>query len=149
MLRKIMKTKYFITLVSLLFAGLVFTSCENNQKNVEEAKEDVEIAKQDLRDARAEYDKEWQQFRTDSELKINVNQKKIDDFKVKLRTSSSTFKNKFENEIMSLEAKSIELKERISQYNFQGKDNWEAFKREFNHDLDATEKALNDVLNQK
>jgi len=144
-----MKTKYFITLVSLLFAGLVFTSCENNQKNVEEAKEDVEIAKQDLRDARAEYDKEWQQFRTDSELKINVNQKKIDDFKVKLRTSSSTFKNKFENEIMSLEAKSIELKERISQYNFQGKDNWEAFKREFNHDLDATEKALNDVLNQK
>ncbi|PIQ09600.1 MAG: hypothetical protein COW71_05660 [Ignavibacteriales bacterium CG18_big_fil_WC_8_21_14_2_50_31_20] len=144
-----MKTKYFITLVSLLFAGLVFTSCENNQKNVEEAKEDVEIAKQDLRDARAEYDKEWQQFRTDSELKINVNQKKIDDFKVKLRTSSATFKNKFENEIMSLEAKSIELKERISQYNFQGKDNWEAFKREFNHDLDATEKALNDVLNQK
>lgn len=144
-----MKTKYFIALVSLLFAGLVFTSCENNQKNVEEAKEDVEIAKQDLRDARAEYDKEWQQFRTDSELKINVNQKKIDDFKVKLRTSSSTFKNKFENEIMSLEAKSIELKERISQYNFQGKDNWEAFKREFNHDLDATEKALNDVLNQK
>ncbi|MBU0474394.1 MAG: hypothetical protein KKF62_09530 [Bacteroidetes bacterium] len=143
-----MKAKYFITLVIMLLAGFVFTSCENNRKNVADAKEDVESAKQDLRDARAEYDKEWQQFRTDSELKINVNQKGIDDFKVKLRTASSTFKNKFENEIVSLEEKNIELKERISEYNFQGKDNWEAFKREFNHDLDATEKALKDVLNQ-
>lgn len=144
-----MKTKYFIALVILLFAGLVFTGCENNQKNVEDAKDDVEQAKQDLRDARAEYEKEWQQFRTDSELKINVIQKKIDDFKVKLRTVSSTIKNKYENEIVSLEEKNIELKKRISEYNFQGRDNWEAFKREFNHDLDAVEKALKDVLDQK
>jgi len=144
-----MKTNYFITLVILLFAGSVFSGCESNQENVADAKKEFKIAKQDLKEARAEYDKEWQQFRTNSDLKINVNQKGIDDFKVKLRTASTSFKSKYENEIMSLEEKNLELKKRISEYNFQGKDNWEAFKREFNHDLDATEKALKDVLNQK
>ncbi|MCF8243384.1 MAG: hypothetical protein K9J16_18565 [Melioribacteraceae bacterium] len=82
-------------------------------------------------------------------MKINVIQKKIDDFKVKLRTASTTVKNKYEMEIASLEEKNTELKKRISEYNFQGKDSWEAFKREFNHDLEAIEKALMDVLNQK
>ncbi|MCF8243383.1 MAG: hypothetical protein K9J16_18560 [Melioribacteraceae bacterium] len=46
-----MKTKYFITLVILLIAGLVFTSCESNQENVEDAKEDVEEAQEGVETA--------------------------------------------------------------------------------------------------
>ena len=116
-----MKTNYFITLFVLLFTGLVFTGCESNQENVADAKEEFKIAKQDLEKARAEYDKEWQQFRTNSDLKINVNQKGIDDFKVKLRTASTSFKNKYENEIMSLEEKNLELKKRIFKEKITGK----------------------------
>ncbi len=44
-----MKNKYFILAVFLLFAGSVFTGCENNRdKTTEDAAESIEQAKQDL-----------------------------------------------------------------------------------------------------
>ena len=101
-----MKNKYFILAVILLIAGSVLTGCNSNrEKRVEDAKENVKQANQDLKDAQAQYEKEWQQFKSDAELKINANEKKISEFRAGIKTASGKFRAKYEKEVVVLEQK--------------------------------------------
>jgi hypothetical protein len=141
-----MKNKYFILAVFLLIAGSVFTGCENNR---EDAKEEVKQANQAMIEAQAQFEKEWQQFKNDAELKIEANQKKIDDFKVAMKTTTEKFKAKYENEVLTLEQNNIELKKKLNDYKYEGKDNWENFKQEFNNDMDSIEIAITGLFKGK
>lgn len=67
-----MKTKYFFLAITILIAGAVITGCDNNRDN---AKDNVEKANQDMIDAQVQFEKEWQQFKNNAEIKINDNQK--------------------------------------------------------------------------
>jgi len=141
-----MNNKYFILAVSLLITGSVFTGCENNRENDQE---EVRKANQEMIDAQAQFEKEWQQFKTDTELKIDANQKKIDDFKAAMKTTSAKFKAKYENQVLTLEQKNIELRKSMNKYRYEGKDNWEEFKRDFNREIDSIVVALNEIFINK
>jgi flagellar motility protein MotE (MotC chaperone) len=145
-MRSIMKNKYFILTIFLLFAGSVYTSCENNREN---AKDDVKQANQAMIEAQAQFEKEWQQFRNDAELKIEANQKKIDDFNEAMKATSEKFKAKYENEVLTLEQNNIELKKNLNNYKYEGKDNWENFKKRFNNDVDSIEIAISGLFKEK
>ncbi len=140
-----MTIKYFILAGILLIAGSVFTGC-NNREN---AKDNVKQANQDMIDAQAQFDKDWQQFRSDAELKINANQQKIDDFKTAMKTTSAKFKAKYENEVLTLEQKNIELKKKLNEYKYEGKTNWEKFKQGFNANMDSVGNSLKDLFTKK
>ena len=141
-----MKNKYFILAVSLLITGSVFTGCENNRENNQE---EVRKANQEMIDAQAQFEKEWQQFKTETELKIDANQKKIDDFKAAMKTATAKFKAKYENQVLTLEQKNIELKKSMNEYRYEGKDNWEKFKIDFNREVDTIVVALNEIFIKK
>ncbi len=141
-----MKNKYFIFAVLLLIAGVLLTGCEKTREN---ANEKVKQANQDMVDAQAQYDKEWQQFKSDAELKIDANQRQIDDFKVAMKTTSKKFKSKFENEVLTLEQKNIELRKKLNDYKFDEKDNWEKFKQDFNNNMDSVGNALKGIFEKK
>ena len=141
-----MKYKYFILAVFLLIAGSVFSGCENNR---EDAKEDVKQANQAMIETQAQFEKEWQQFKNEAELKIEANQKKIDDFKVAMKTTTEKFKAKYENEVLTLEQKNIELKKNLNNYKYEGKDNWENFKQKFNNDMDSIGNAITGLFTEK
>ena len=141
-----MNNKYFILAVSLLITGSVFTGCENNRENDQE---EVRKANQEMIDAQAQFEKEWQQFKTDTELKIDANQKKIDEFKAAMKTTSAKFKAKYENQVLTLEQNNIELKKKLNDYKYSGKDNWEEFKRDFNREIDSIVVALNEIFINK
>ncbi len=138
-----MKNKHFILAAILLIAGSLLTGCDSNREN---AKEEVKQANQDMADAQAQYQKEWQQFKSDAELKIDANQKKIDDFKTAMKTTSKKFKAKYENEVLTLEQKNIQLRKKLNDYKFEGKDNWEKFKQDFNNNVDSVGNALKAVF---
>jgi len=140
-----MKNKYCILAVILLIAGSVFTGCENRDN----AKEEVEKANQEMIDTQAQFEKEWQQFKTDAELKIDANQKQIDDLKTAMKTTSAKFKAKYENQVLTLEQKNIELKKQLNDYKYAGKDNWEKFKKDFNSEVDTVVVALEDIFKNK
>ena len=149
-MREIMKSKSFILTIIVLIAISVLTGCNvNREKKVEDAKENVKQANQELKEAQAEYEKEWQQFRYDAEVKIRANEKSIDELKTEILIASSKFKAKYEKEVVVLEQKNIELKKKISEYKYEGKDKWEEFKREFNHDMDIIGKTLKDLFTKK
>ena len=141
-----MKNKYFILAVFLLIAGSVFTGCEKSRENAEEK---VKQANQDMMDAQAQYEKEWQQFKSDAEMKISANEKKINEFKEEMKATSAKFKAKYENQVLTLEQKNIELKKKLNEYKYEGKDKWEEFKREFNSDVDIVGNAINDIFSKK
>jgi len=124
----------------------VFTGCENNR---EDAKEEVKQANQAMIEAQAQFEKEWQQFKSDAEMKISANEKKIDEFKKEMKSTSDKFKAKYENQVLTLEQKNIELKKKLNEYKYEGKDKWEEFKREFNNDMDSIGNAITDVFTKK
>ena len=140
-----MKNKYCILAVILLIAGSVFTGCDNRDN----AKEDVEKANQEMIDTQAEFEKEWQQFKSDTESKIDANQKQINNLKAAMKETTARFKAKYENQILTLEQKNIELKKKINEYRYEGEDNWEKFKAEFNQEVDSVVTALNDIFTDK
>lgn len=140
-----MKNKHLILAGILLIAGLSFTGC-NNQEN---AKDNVEQANQDMINAQVQFEKDWQQFKSNAELRINENQQKIDDFKTAMKTTSTKFKAKYENEVLTLEQKNIELKKKLNDFKYERKENWEEFKTTFNNDMDVVGNALNDIFSKK
>ena len=141
-----MKNKHLILAAILLIAGSLLTGCENNR---ETAKEKVKQADQEMVEAQAQYEKEWQQFKNDTESIINANQKNIDDFKTAMKTTSKKFKAKYQNEVLTLEQKNIELQKKLNDYRYEGKDNWEKFKQEFNNDLASVGNALKGLFEKK
>ncbi len=145
-IRRIMKTKYFILAGSLLIAGLFVTGCTDNREN---AKDNVEQANQDMIDAQIQFEQDWQQFKSNAELRINSNQQKIDDFKAAMKSTSTKFKAKYENEVLTLEQKNIELKKQLNDFKYERKENWEVFKTKFNNDMDVVGNALNDIFSKK
>jgi hypothetical protein len=141
-----MKNKYFILAVIMLIVGAGVTGCDKNRENTQK---DVEQANKEMMDEQAQFDKDWQQFRNDAELKINANEKKIDDLKLAMRTTSAKFKTKYENQVLTLEQKNIELRKKLNNYKYEGKDNWEIFKVEFNQEVDTVITAINDIFSKK
>ena len=47
--------------------------------------------------------------------------------------------------ISDLEQKNTDMKKKLDEYGMEGKDKWDAFKAEFNHDMDELGKALKDL----
>ena len=137
-----MKNYYFILAVILLIAGIFFTGCDNTQ-------DDVKEANQDMIDAQNQFEKEWQEFRSDAEVRINDNEKKIADFKESMKSTTARFKAKYENEVLTLEQNNIELRKKLNEYKYDGKNNWDVFKREFNREVDLVVDALNDIFSRK
>jgi phosphoenolpyruvate-protein kinase (PTS system EI component) len=145
-----MKKTHFILTVIGFAAGTALICCNTDrEKIVGNAKENVKQADQDLKNAQAEYDKEWQQFKNSAELKINANEKSIDELKTEIKTAGRKFKAGYEKDVTVLEQKNIELKKNIREYKYEGKDKWEEFKRGFNRDMDIVEKALKDLFAAK
>ena len=141
-----MKHKYFILAVILLITGSVFIGCNNNREN---AKDNVEKANKDMIDAQVLFEKEWQQFKSDAELKVNDNEQKINELKAKIKTARADFQLKYEKEVTALEQKNIELKKKVSEYKYEGKDKWEQFKQEFNRDIDIVGNAIKNIFTKK
>ncbi len=145
-----MKTKYFIIMTIVLISCLILTGISFAQETkVEAAKEKVKVAKQELKDAQTQNDKEWHQFKAAAELKISDNEKSIAEFKVKIKTADEKFKIKYEKKIDTLEQRNIELKKKISDYKYEGRDQWVIFKRGFNRDLKSVGKAIKDLFAHK
>jgi hypothetical protein len=141
-----MRKIYFILTIILLLGGSLFTGCENNRDGT---KKNVEQANQNMIDEQAQFDNEWKQFRSDAELKITASQNKIDELKAAMKSTSANFKIKYENKILTLEQKNIELRKRINRYKYEGNENWRDFKKDYNNEADTVEVALNDIFKEK
>ena len=130
---------------SAMIIGAVFTSCESKQEKVEEAKEDVVEAKEDLKEAQRELNAEYPAYRNDMDARITANEKEIARLKEILnKPGEKPLDNARRDKIADLERRNSELRSKLYGYE-QERSDWEAFKREFNRDMDDLGNSLRDI----
>jgi len=135
----------------LILAGVVFTtsailiSCNTPAEKVQNAKEDVVAAKVALDKAQQEYIEDLTNYRKATAEKIAENEKIAADFRVKIVNEKREAKAAYETKLAELEKKNSEMKNKIDGYQSNNKDSWQAFKAEFNRDMDELGKAFKDL----
>jgi hypothetical protein len=140
-----MKIPVIKTAIMSLMLALVISSCNNPSAKVEEAQKDVIDANRELDEANVEYLREIDNFRVETAIKIEANNKTIADYKVLVQEGKSSLKQEREKKIAELEMKNSNMKMRLDDYKADGKDKWNTFKSEFNHDMEEMGKAFKDL----
>ena len=88
----------------------------------------------------------YAKFRADAHKQIEENEKRIAELKAKKREGKQEVDEKYNKRVAELEQKNNDLKTRMNNYNANDKNQkWDAFKREFNHDMKELGQALKDV----
>lgn len=140
-----MKIKIYSIPALILSASLIFASCNTPEEKVENAQESVSEAKEDLEEANKDYVTEIEEYRMQSIAKTEENDKAMLEFKARVKDQKLEAKADYNKKIAELEKKNTDLKKKMADYKEDGKDNWETFKTEFNHDMDELGKAFNDL----
>ena len=134
-------------------AGTMFISCQSSIQKQDAAQDKVQDAKRELNAAQKDANaanqvvataEEWEAFRNESELKIKANETRIAELNAKMKKPGEILDAVYEKKITNLEQQNKEMRVRLLGYD-KSQSNWESFKREFNHDMDAIGQALKDL----
>jgi hypothetical protein len=143
--------KYILKSILLTaIASLMLVGCNNSPKEkeveLEDAQEDVIDAKVALQQSKLDSINDYNTFKNSIELKIDENQKQINEIAIKVDRSND--KNRAANvkELAKLEEKNQELKTKLNEYDQQGTaEKWELFKVEVNNDIDELGKSISNM----
>jgi len=144
---------FILAVLSTFMAGTIFSSCKSSVQKQEAAQDKVKDAKKDLKEAQKDANaaaqvvataEEWEAFRNGSELKIRENANRIAELNVKMKKPGEIFDDLYAKRIADLEQQNKDMKARLLAYE-KSQSNWESFKREFNHDMNAIEQAFKDL----
>ncbi|HSQ47906.1 MAG TPA: hypothetical protein VLM44_13425 [Lutibacter sp.] len=137
-----MKKLIFTLSATVLLAGAIFTSCNTAAEKVEKAEDKSIKADEDYNSAKEEYLADIENFKKETNAKIDANNQLIADFKVKIASSKKDAQVYYQEQITILEQKNIAMKQKMDAYQESGKDNWETFKTEFNKDMNDLGEAF-------
>jgi len=129
---------------TFIIAAIV-TSCNTGSQKLKNAEENVMEANKDLDKANEDYLNDVEEYKVLTAEKIKANNEAIADFKLKIENEKKDVKEDHNRKLQELEQKNIELKKSLGEYKLEGKEKWEIFKAEFNHDMDELGKAFNDL----
>ena len=125
-----------------LIVAAMLPGCNSPSKKVENAQENLDQAEQELDQHQKDSILEFLAFKKASEDRISDNEKMIESFKARMATDRTQMKETDQKIIDELEQKNINMRKKIDEYKEKGKDEWEAFKVGFNHDLDELGNAI-------
>lgn len=147
------KAIFMLALIATFATGTIITSCDSPTQNAADAKANVQDAKQDLKEAQRDADaavlkaasaEEWKTFKSESDALIRDNEIRIAELKEKMKKTGKSIDAVYAENIAVLEQKNRDLKTRIDTYE-KSQNGWEAFKVEFNHDMNELGQALKDL----
>jgi len=153
-----MKKSILTLLLASFVIGLFLTSCKPNtekeqaaQASVDSAKAAVTKSEEDLDEAkRAATAQEWQAFKEATNVKIEQNNAKIAELKLKIKKTGIDIDKSYQQSIDTIEQKNKKLKAKLDSYKNDVDSDWQSFKREFNHDMDELGHSLkNFTVNNK
>lgn len=133
-----MKKSIKISVVFLFMTSIVLTSCDSSEEKIEAAKTEVLEAQKKLDKAKEALLAEVEIYKKETAEKIEANKKVFAELK-------TTMKNVKEGVVENLELKNRDLKTKIDLYRVEGKEKWEEFKLEFDHDMNELAKAVADL----
>ena len=117
-------------------------SPKKEAEKVEEAKENLEEAKEDLEQARLDSINNYKEFKKEADARLAEYEQQINVLSEKLQLEKKEVREKYEKELNELREKNEQLKLRVEENRKNAKDKWEAFKLNFNQELDELGKSL-------
>lgn len=138
------KSMYRIVLLMFVSAGAL-TSCMSNEDKVERSEEKVEKAEQKLDEAQQEYEENYRNFKAETDDRIKTNDEIIADLKADAKNIKKEARADYDRKVSELEAKNDAMKVRAEAQKDVKHEKWEAFKAEFNHDMDELGESLKDL----
>jgi len=140
-----MKKSILVFSAFALMAAMGLTGCNSPAKKVEEAQNDVKEANKGLAKANEEYLEDMESYRKETADKIAANDKSIAEFNSRIKEQKREAAADYKLKISKLEQKNSDMKKHLDEYKAEGKENWEKFKTEFNHDMEELGKAFKDL----
>ena len=140
--------KTILTAAALSIVLLAGTSCSQSKK--EEAENNIEQAQTDINNKIEGMDDEWirerDEFNADVRARIEKNKEDIAELKAEAKMKKEKVKKEYEAEVDRLEKRNEELRAKLDNDRSQAKENWQAFKEEFNHDMNELGTAIGDLF---
>ncbi|WP_317898081.1 hypothetical protein [Aurantibacillus circumpalustris] len=130
---------------AVVLTSLFFGACTSSSEKVENAQEEVTEANQNLEDANEEYRKDYASYKEEVANRITYNEQIIIDFKERVKLQKDEAKADYDEKIEALNQKNSDLRKRMDDYTVQGKESWEAFKTEFDRDMDELGEAFKNL----
>lgn len=153
-----MKKTILTVAVATIVIGSLVTSCKPNTQKEQEAQENLDSAEVALTEAKNDLDEakraataeEWETFKNETNAKIEENNAKIAELKLKAKKTGKEIDEAYQRNIDTFEQKNKNLKIKIDSYKNDVNSDWNSFKREFNHDVDELGQSLKDfTVNNK
>lgn len=129
------KTMSFLTATTFAVA-IILTGCDSSSEKVENAQDDVTKATIALDEANKEYLADIEKYRVETAEKILANEKNIMELNLLIANEKKEARADYKKKMDELEQKNTTLKNKMLEYKESGKENWEKFKMEFNHDME-------------
>lgn len=137
-------TKVAATLLLTVMMGTF--GCQTNSEKVTPAKsEAAEIDTTNLNLTQEEYLLDVEKYKKETNTKISANEQSIKEFKARIASNKKDAKANYDKKINDLEQKNTDMKRKLDEYKIEGKEHWNSFKEEFNHDMDELGNALKDL----
>jgi len=140
-----MKKTILVFAAIACISGPLLTSCNTPSEKVENAQEDVKDAKMDLKEANEDYLVDVENYRKETAEKIAANNQSIAEFKARKEADKKEAREEYNEKVAKLEQKNTDLQKKMDDYKMDGKDNWEKFKIEFNHDMEELGQSFKDL----
>lgn len=152
------KTIYKLAAITVMTATLLL-GCNTSTKKQEDAIDDVADARENTEDAKeqlmvAKKDanaNEWKKIKKETNTRITENKIRIAQLKVEMIKSGFSIDTAYAKKIEELELKNKNIKIKVDSYKNDTSDDWELFKREYNHDINELNRAIKElkVYNKK
>lgn len=150
-----MKKTILTIAITMFVVGTMLTACQSSAKKVENAedklqdsKDNVVKAQQNLNEARQDSITEYLEFKKISRERIRAHEKSIADFKTRIANDEKEVKANYEKKLAELEKRNTDMIKRLDDYNAEGKENWNLFKKQFNNDLEELGESLKNLNNK-
>jgi hypothetical protein len=136
--------KTLIILVSAAFVtGTFLSGCDMLDANSGTSLSKGQQVPEYVVEARLDLKRSIDQFKLESDKAIALNEKRIEEFKLKRADEMKENQASYDKKVAALESKNTELKMKLTNYIVD--QNWETFKVEFNQDIIKLDKALGDL----
>jgi hypothetical protein len=139
-------TSSSVGLIIALIGAALMIGCNSPSNKLDKAQYEVSEARKDLLDAQEDYKKQVAIFKEESAQKISENEQNITNFSLK-NVDSIEKKLNTSQKLISFEQKNEELKMRMTTFEANEIDKWEAFKAELDHDIAELGLAIRDFAN--
>lgn len=136
-----MNKKYQIIAAFFIVIGIlfIFRSKSNEKINMLDRENK---AHQRLNAESESYQQDVEEYRIKAAEQIEENEKSVLEFNKIIANQKSDAKAKYEKKIAELNRKNSDMKKKIDDFRTDNKNHWEAFRKEFSHDMEELGNAF-------